>query len=384
MSPDDVQGTTDPAFASVRTAFESVLAADTTEPGAQLAVYVNRRRTVDLWAGDGISGDTLTGLMSVSKGAAYLVTAGLVEEGVLNLDRPVRHYWPEFTGAGKDTLTVRQLLEHRSGLIGVDGGFIADELADDHRMADRLAPQQPFWEPGTGYGYHALVIGALIGEVIRRATGRSIQQLYEERIRSPYNLDFYLGLPDALESRYAAVRPMVATAEQRAYLESNPVDPRSFLAIAFGFNATPPIDLPALANARRTRELGSASLGGVGNARGVAELYATAIGELGSQKPLLKPATIAEFSRWSTPGADLVTGQQDHFGVGFEIIASRFPSAGKAAFGHCGAAGSLGFADPQARLAYAYVRRRFAFPGGAAEENGPLIEAVMAAANAAR
>jgi CubicO group peptidase (beta-lactamase class C family) len=208
--------------------------------------------------------------------------------------------------------------------------------------------------------------------------------VYEERIRTRYNLDFYLGLPEALESRYAAVRPMAPTAEQRAYLASHPIDPRSFMAIGFGLNATPPTDLVALVNTRRTRQLGSASLGGVGNARGVAGLYAAAIGKLGSQAPLLKPATIAEFSRPSTPGADLVTGEQDHFAVGFEVIASGFPTAGAAAFGHCGAAGSLGFADPEAQIAYGYVRRRYAFPGGAAPENGVLIDAVMRAVGATR
>jgi CubicO group peptidase (beta-lactamase class C family) len=113
---------------------------------------------------------------------------------------------------------VRQLLAHRSGAIGVDGGFTIDELADDRLIAARLASQKPYWAPGTTHGYHAFVIAALVGEVVRRVTGRSIQDLYEERVRAPYGLDLYMGLPESLEDRYVPVLPMAITAEQQAEL----------------------------------------------------------------------------------------------------------------------------------------------------------------------
>ncbi|MEU1676720.1 serine hydrolase domain-containing protein [Streptomyces roseifaciens] len=239
-------------------------------------------------------------------GAAHLVVALLVQDGVLDLDREVAAYWPEFAAEGKGRLTLRELLAHRSGVVGVDGGFTTEELADDRLMAARLAAQRPFWEPGTAYGYHAFVIGALTGEVVRRVTGRSIQEIYEERIRAPYGLDFHLGLPEALEARCAGVLPLLPSPEKAERLAAGALDP------------------------------------------------------------------------------DLVTGNEDVFGLGFEELSGRCPFLGPDAFGHSGAAGSLGFADPDSGVAYAYTRRRFAFPSGfgAGIENHRLAEAVVRAAAA--
>jgi CubicO group peptidase (beta-lactamase class C family) len=155
----------------------------------------------DLWTGDEVSGDTLTGVYSSTKGAATLVTALLVQEGVLDLDEPVVRRWPEFAAAGKDTITLRDVLTHRSGVIGVDGGLSAAELADDAVIARRLAAQRPYWRPGSAYGYGGFVTFAMAGEVIRRVTGQSLQQVYDERVRVPYGLDLYLGLPEAEEQR---------------------------------------------------------------------------------------------------------------------------------------------------------------------------------------
>ncbi|WSR03965.1 MFS transporter [Streptomyces sp. NBC_01210] len=324
-----------------------------------------------------------TGVYSVTKGAAHLVVALLVQDGVLELDREVAHYWPEFAAEGKDRLTLRELIGHRAGVIGVDGGFTIEELADDRVLAARLAGQRPYWEPGTAYGYHALVIGALTGEVVRRVTGRSIQELYEERVRAPYGLDLHLGLPEALEARYADVLPMQPTPEQLAELQAGAPDPESLMGIAFGLNATPPTDLVELANTRAVRALGQASAGGVGNARGVAGLFAAAISEVDGRVALLKSDTVAEFARLYAVGTDLVTGDQDTFGLGFQALGQRYSFLGAEAFGHSGAAGALGFADPGSGIAYGYVRRRYAFPGGAAAENDRLAASVVRAAVAA-
>ncbi|WKX72396.1 serine hydrolase domain-containing protein [Streptomyces sp. XD-27] len=378
-----VQGTVAAGFEGVREEFAAVLAEEAaagTEPGAQLAAYVNGRQVVDLWGGDGVSGDSLHGLYSSAKGAAHLVVALLVQDGVLDLDRTVAAYWPEFAAEGKDEVTLRDLLAHRSGVIGVDGGFSAAELADDRLLAERLAGQRPFWRPGTAYGYHAFVIGALTGEVVRRATGRSIQELYEERIRAPYGLDFHLGLPEALEPRYVDVLPMRPTPEQQAGLAASAPAPGSLTGIAFNLNATPPTDLVEFANTRAVRALGPTSSGGVGNARGLAAMYAAAISEVGGRAPLLRPDTIAEFAKVQTPGTDLVTGERDHFALGFEAQGVRYPFLGADAFGHSGAVGAQSFADPGSGVAYSYTRRRFAVGGGGgAPENHRLAAAVMEA-----
>ncbi|MGY6021271.1 serine hydrolase domain-containing protein [Streptomyces spinosirectus] len=379
----DVEGTVAEGFEDVREEFAAFLAGERDEPGAQLVAYHHGRRVVDLWAGEGVSGDSLTSLFSIAKGAAHLVVALLVQEGALDLDREVAAYWPEFAAEGKSRLTLRELLEHRAGLVGIpDGGFTTAELADDRLVAARLAGQKPLWEAGGGYGYHAFVIGALTGEVVRRVTGRSIQELYEERIRAPYELDFHLGLPEELEPLWREVRPLLPTPREAQALAARAAAPGSIPFVAFNRGGPEPTDLVALGNDPRVRALGPASLGGVGNARGVAGMYAAAISTVGGRAPFLTRETAALFGGLRTPGPDLVTGGDDHFGLGFEYLAGRHPFLGENCFGHSGAAGSLGFADPASGVAYAYTRRRFAFPSGvgASPENGRLAESVLRAA----
>lgn len=376
-----VHGTVEPGFEAVREEFAAVLADEPVEPGAQLAVYLAGRQVVDLWGGEGVTGDSLFALYSSAKGAAHLVLAALVQDGVLELDRAVSAYWPEFAAEGKERITLRQLASHQAGVIGVDGGFTTAELADDRLLAARLAGRKPYWEPGTAYGYHGFVIGALTGEVIRRATGRSVQELFEERIRVRYGLDFHLGLPEALESRYLPVQPAHLTPEQQAASDAARPDPDSLTAVAFNLHATPPTDLVEFANTRAVRAQGPASSGGVGTARGLARMYAAAIGEVDGVARLLSPETVAEFSAVQMRGTDLVTGETDHFSVGFEAQGVRYPSLGPDAFGHSGAVGAQSFADPGSGIAYSYTRRRFSFQGGGgAVENARLIDAVTRAA----
>lgn len=381
----EVQGTVADGFEGVREEFAAFVAEETHDPGAQLAAYVSGRQVVDLWAGEDVTGSSLTSLYSITKGAAHLVVALLVQEGVLDLDREVAAYWPEFAAEGKERLTLRELLQHRSGVVGVDGGFSTEELADDRLSAARLAGQKPLWEPGAAYGYHAFVIGALTGEVVRRVTGRSVQELYGERIRAPYGIDLHLGLPEELEERWLEVLPMEPTPEQLAALRERAAAPDSIRGMAVNANAPEPTDVVAFGNTRAVRALGPASSGGVGNARGVARMYAAAVGTVDGRAPLLTRETIAEFGRLRTPGTDLVTGQSDHFGLGFEYLAGRYPFLGRDVIGHSGATGSLGFADAASGVAYAYTRRRFAFPSGegASPENGRLAESVVRAARAA-
>ncbi|MFF5702245.1 serine hydrolase domain-containing protein [Streptomyces sp. NPDC012794] len=371
-----VNGTTAAGWETVREAFETFVALEPNPPEAQLAVRHHGRTVVDLWGGEDTDGDTLSGVFSITKGAAHLVVALLAQEGVLDLERPVSAYWPEFTGHGKERLTVRQLVAHGSGLIGTDEGFSYEEVADDAFVAARLAGQEPFWEPGTAYGYHAFVIGALTGEVVRRATGRSLQEVYEERVRAPYGLDLYMGLPEGLAGRWKPVLEMLPTPAQAEVLAAGAMP--EMMRIAFNQHHEPPMDVVAYANHPKVKALGPASAGGIGTARGVAALYAAAIGGLNGLPALLTPETVADVARPHTPGTDAVTSETDHFGLGFE----RQHAVGPEAFGHCGAAGGLGFADPVTGIAYGYTRRRFGFPGGTAPENGPLAAAVLKVAGA--
>ncbi|MFD6873706.1 MULTISPECIES: serine hydrolase domain-containing protein [unclassified Streptomyces] len=373
-----VGGTVAAGWEPVREAFEAFVTAEPHSPEAQLAVRHHGRTVVDLWGGEDTDGDTLSGVFSLIKGATHLVVALLAQEGVLDPERPVSSYWPEFTGHGKEGLTLRQLVAHGSGLIGVDGGFAYEEIADDAAIAARLVGQKPYWEPGTAYGYHAFVIGALTGEVVRRVTGRSLREAYEERVRAPYGLDLYMGLPRESEGRWKPVLEMLPTPAQVAVLAAGGPMPE-LMRVGFNANGGTPMDPVTYANHPRVLALGPASAGGVGSARGVAALYAAAISGAEDRPALLEPATAADVARPHTPGVDRVTSEVDHFGFGFE----RQHAVGPEAFGHCGAAGGLGFADPVTGIAYGYTRRRYGFPGGKAPENGPLTAAVLKVARGA-
>ncbi|WP_320781921.1 serine hydrolase domain-containing protein [Streptomyces sp. CRN 30] len=376
-----VHGTVAEGFEAVREEYAAVVAEERPDYEGQLCAYVRGRRVVDLWAGPDTGGDALHGVFSVTKGAAHLVVALLVQDGTLELDREVMHYWPEFAAAGKGTVTLRQLLAHRAGLVGCDAGLSREELADDRRVAARLAGQRPYWRPGAAFGYHALVIGALTGEVVRRATGRTLQEVYEERVRAPYGLDFHLGLPEEHEPRFRPVRPMEPTPQQQAVLDSAPTGPHTITSIAFNSHAPDPTDLLDHANSRAMRAAGPASAGGVASARGLAGMYAAAVGVLDGRPPLLAPDTAAEVGQVHSIGFDLVLRAHKAYGLGFQATAENwYPFLGAGAFGHSGAGGAQAFADPRSGLAYGYTRRRMSFPGGAAPENARLVRAVHSAA----
>ncbi|MEU4490594.1 serine hydrolase domain-containing protein [Streptomyces purpurascens] len=375
----EIHGTVADGFEGVREEFAAFVAGEQPDYEGQLCAYVRGRKVVDLWAGT--EADALYGVFSSTKGAGYLVVALLVQDGTLEPDRKVTYYWPEFGAEGKGELTLRDLLAHRAGVVGTDTGFSLAELADDRQLAERLADQRPFWRPGTAFGYHALVAGALTGEVVRRATGRTLQEIYQERVRTPYGLDFHLGLPAPQEPRFRTTQPMIPTPDQQTLLDAAPTGPHTLTSIAFNRNASEPTDLASLPNMPLIRAKGPASVGGVASARGLAGMYAAAISGVGEQAALLKPDTVAEFGQLHSVGYDLVARAHKSFGLGFQTTADTWhPFLGAGTIGHSGASGSQSFADPWSGLAYGYTRRRFAFPGGAAPENNRLALAIHRAA----
>ncbi|GGQ15361.1 serine hydrolase [Streptomyces roseolilacinus] len=375
-----VRGFVAEGYEEVREAFEAVVADERPDYAGQLAAHVRGRRVVDLWAGPDTDGDTLFGVFSSTKGAAHLVVALLVQEGVLDLDRAVAHYWPEFAAGGKGEVTLRQLMAHQAGVVGAEAGLTLAELADDRVVAERVAGQRPYWRPGAAFGYHTLNIGALTGEVVFRATGRTLHEVYAARIREPYGLDFFLGLPEEHEPRFRSLLPMDPTREQRAVLEAAPDGPHTLAAIAGNRHGGEPTDLESLPNSRLVRAKGPASVGGVASARGLAGLYAAAIGVLDGRPPLLEEDTLAEVGQVHSCGFDVVARAHRSFVLGFQDPTLPYPWLGAGSFGHSGAGGSQAFADPRAGLAYGYARRRYAFPGGAAPENERLVAAVHRAA----
>jgi CubicO group peptidase (beta-lactamase class C family) len=368
----DINGTVAPGFEPVRDEFAAIAASETTGYAAQVTAYRHGDRVVDLWAGPDLTGDSLLGAYSASKGAAHLVVALLVQQGVLDLDQRVSHYWPEFAVHGKQDLLLRELLAHRAGLVGADDGFTLDELADDQVVAQRLAAQRPYWRPGAAFGYHALVIAALTGEVVRRAAGSSTQDLFTKLVREPSSVDVYLGLPADQEPRFL---PTLLTTEQAA----PPTAPNSLSGIAFNRNNPSGPQVWELPNLPVVRQKGPASVGGIASARGLARMYAAAISPLDGAAPLLDPETIGAVGQIQSIGYDPVSLSQKAFTSGFHATAEYYPSLGQGAFGHSGAGGQQAFADPRNGIAFGYTRRQFPTPVGPGDDVDRLVGAIYAA-----
>lgn len=330
-------------FTAVRELFDSFLAGDP-QYSAQVAVYRHGTKVVDLSGGPGLGPDDITGTYSCSKGVAGLVMALLVQEGLLDLDAAVVSYWPEFGAHGKDRVTVRQALSHQAGVPGIAGGI---PLADfpTSEAARRLAAEPPLWRPGAAFGYHALTIGILMEELCRRAAGRTLQELFDERLRRPYGLDFYLGLPEDEEPRFREV----------LYDAAVPADPFSLDGITSNAPVSTIMELP---NHRVIRAGGMSSAGGVGSADGLARGYAAATTGVDGLPPFLAPATVSTMAQEQVWGLDRCSAQSNAFAVVFMKPQPDRDFGSAFAFGHEGANAALGFADPAHGIAFGYVPRR--------------------------
>lgn len=369
-APSVSAGLATPEFAEVRELFDSFLSDD---PGysAQLSVYCRGTKVVDLCGGPGLVPGDITGTYSCSKGVAAFVIALLVQDGRLDLDRTVASYWPEFGVQGKDRLTVRQALSHQAGLPGVAGGFPLAEFTTA-AAARRLAASAPLWRPGTAFGYHALTMGILMEELCRRTSGVPLQGLYDQRIRHPWGIDFFLGLPEDQEPRYREVLYDPAPAQPW-------VDPLSLDGL--GSNA-PVSTIMELPNHRIVRASGMSSAGGVGSAEGLARLYAAATTGVDGRPAFLSPATIDLMAAEQVWGLDRCSGSDNAFAVVFMKPQPGRNFGSHLAFGHEGANAALGFADPGYGLGFGYVPRRSeeGRTGGRAQR---LSAAVRRAARAA-
>lgn len=379
-----IHGTVAKGFESVRVAFAAAAAEEGGRLAAQVAAYHHGELVVDLWTGPEIEADSLLGAYSACKGAGALIVAVLAQNGVLDLDERVSHYWPEFAVEGKQDVRLRELMSHRAGLVGADAGFTVEELADDRIVAERLGAQRPYWRPGSAFGYHALVIAALENEVVRRTTGRSIQELFAELVREQRSVDFYLGLSEDQESRYLSAQPAVATPERVSLLAQRATGPKSISGIAFNRNHPQNPEVWELPNFKVIRSLGPVSFGGVAPARGLARMYAVAISSVDGKAPLLTQETVTAFGQIQSIGHDVVLRDHRAFAVGFHATGEYYPVLGQGTFGHSGAGGQQAFADPRNGLAYGYNRRGFPFPNAPAPENDRLIRALHASASALR
>ena len=340
------QGFAAPGFENVLDLFECFLTVDK-DYSAQLSAYHQGTQVVSLAGGPDMPPDTITGAYSCSKGVAAMVIALLVQDGLLDLDLTVAHYWPEFAVHGKDRLLVREALSHQAGLLGVEGGFSLDEFTTAHAAA-RLAAARPSWQPGRQFGYHALTIGIIMEELCRRTAGESLQSIYDRRIRSRHGVDFFLGLPAELEPRYRDV--LYQEDPQQPW-----VDPLSLA----GLNGNAPVStIMELPNIRKVRAAGMSAAGGVGSAEGLARLYAAATTGIGDSVPFLSAETVQLMSTEQVWGLDRSSGLDNAFAVVFMKPHPSRDFGSHRAFGHEGANAALGFADPAYGLSFGYVPRR--------------------------
>ena len=351
------------AFADVQTAFDQYLQADDGY-SAQLCIYLGGEPVVDLVGGPHLRGDSLTGVYSATKGAAALAVASVIDAGALDLEALVIDYWPEFGANGKATVTVGDLLAHRAGLNALDGRFTLEELFDSRRGGGRLAAQVPLWKPGSAFGYHALTIGLLMEELVRRATGRTLHDVFENDVRAPRGADFFIGLPESEDHRYVRVHDPVLTDAQRSEIRSRPpIDAIQELVFS---NVDAPDDRGddgTSTNNARVRRAGPSAIGGVGSARGLARLYADALAT--SPNPIASAATFRAMAQQRSWGQDRTLNIPNCFGAVFMLPQPRMPFGSFGAFGHDGAGGTLAFADPRTDLAFGYVPAPMQYPGGA-------------------
>jgi CubicO group peptidase (beta-lactamase class C family) len=360
-----LEGSCDPAFEPVRAAFAQNFA-ENLELGAAVAIQVGGRTVVSLWAGLASRSeqiawreDTLVNAYSTTKGLASMCVQHLVDRGLIALDQPVARYWPEFAAAGKSAVQVRELLGHRAGLCALRERLPHEALYDQDQMARALAAATPLWAPGARHAYHAQTFGFLLAELVRRSSGRTLGQYFREHFAGPLGAQAYIGLPAELDVRVAKlIRPLgeAAPPGEMSLMQVMRDEPESLTALAFG---NPPAS-PGAVNTRRWRAAEIPSSNGHVSALGLAQVYGALAA--GSGGPL-SPEAVARCTEEYSYGHDEVLRLTTRFGPGFMLSQPADPGRfgpNPRSFGHPGLGGSIGFADPDARVGFGYVMNRAA------------------------
>jgi CubicO group peptidase (beta-lactamase class C family) len=330
-------------------------------------VQVDGETVVDLWGGHADVAktrpwqeNTLVNVYSTTKGITAFCAHRLIDEGKLDLDERVATYWPEFAAAGKGAVPVRDLLSHRVGLPAVREPLPPEALYDWDAMVTALAAEEPWWTPGTQHGYHALTFGWLVGELVRRVSGKSLGSYFRETFAEPLGLDFHVGLAEAEHARAAEMTPIATPGEGEADAEAIEMG-KAMLTEPEGMTARAFMNPPSMAAGVNIPEWRSAEIPGAnghGTARSLAALYGAAARNDGR---VLSPEGIERARTEQSHGKDAVLFLSTRFGLGFmlsqdKVAASFGPSPG--AFGHPGAGGSVGFADTERRVGFGYVMNR--------------------------
>lgn len=364
MEEAPIGGTCDARFERVREAFADNFITRG-EVGASLAIALDGHVVVDLWGGWADKArtrawerDTIVNVFSTTKGLTAICAHRLAAQGRLDFDAPVARYWPEFAARGKERIPVRFLLNHRAGLPAIRKPLVPEDLYSWSTMTEALAEERPWWEPGTRHGYHAITFGYLVGEVIRRVTGKSVGRYFKDEIAQPLGIDAHIGLAARDDERTAQMigAPPPAPGEVNLFAEAAK-HPDSVTAKTF---MNPMVLSMATVNSRGWRGAEIPAANGHTNARALARLYgALARGGETQGVRVMPAAQIAACYAQESRGPDEVLLVSTRFSPGF-MLSQPGEEMGPSprAFGHPGAGGSLGFADPDARVGFGYTMNK--------------------------
>jgi CubicO group peptidase (beta-lactamase class C family) len=361
-------GTTASGFEGVRDAFDANFAKGL-EIGASFSAYHRGEKVVDLWGGTADVATnrpwderTLALVFSTTKGATAICANKLAQEGALDVDAPVAKYWPEFAAGGKSDIPVKFLLSHQAGLAWVDGEMTLDEALSWDPVVDALAQQVPHYEPGSQHGYHATTYGWLVGELIRRVSGKSVGTYFHDEVAAPLGLDFWIGLPESEEARVAPLvgglaDPAINADPEVRKLIADIMGPDTVLGKAL-FAPGGAFADPEVWNSRALHAAEVPAANGIGDARSLARMYAACIGSVDGVR-LLTDGQLRLATTQLTTGPNTVLLDMDiQFGLGFMLRSSLIELGGPRSFGHFGAGGSVGWADSDAELSFGYVMNR--------------------------
>ncbi|MGD6741165.1 serine hydrolase domain-containing protein [Streptomyces sp. BH106] len=383
-----IDGHCDTRFEGVRATFADNFR-ERGELGAAVTVLLDGEPVVDLWGGWADAAhtrpwqrDTLVNVWSTTKGATALCAHILADRGLLDLDAPVASYWPEFAAAGKQNILVRHLLSHRAGLAGLREPHTLEQLYDWELTTARLAATEPWWEPGTRSGYHAITYGFLVGEVIRRITGQLPSAFLRQEVTGPLGMDFFIRLPEE-EPRQPAelVHPLAAAGSEQEATFSQ-LEPVALAALAN------PLAGAAEANTPEWRAAEIPAAGGHATAQGVAALYGLFTGHERPDGRRVLSAQAAERVREGQGSCrDLVLGagfaHDTETGLGLWLSgANGSYGPNPRAFGHDGFGGSFGLADPEAGISIGYVMNHMGTHIADDPRKMALIDAVYKAGTA--
>jgi CubicO group peptidase (beta-lactamase class C family) len=386
-----VHGHVEDGWGKVADAFRANFEGNPGEVGAACSVYVGGRPVVDLWGGLADkeanrpwNEDTISQVASTTKGATAICAHMLAQRGELDLDAPVVEYWPEFGEAGKDQIPVRWLLSHQAGLPIVDGPLTFEEACAWDPVIRALEAQKPLWQPGTEHVYHSITFGYLVGEIVRRISGKTLGTFFADEVAGPLGLNAWIGLPEEQEEKVARIEyanPFTLEEMLAGMIETTGLDADTVTAWVNAVWGPDSVQARAgelggaldhtsgyfTSRAWRAAEFPGANM--LSDARSLARMYAATVSDVDGVR-LLDPSTVATATVVQTdktrmhglpPGLNIPADRSFNMSLGFWRACPPMPLTGPGAFGHPGSGGSVAFADPDAGVGFGYVTNLWSF-----------------------